>query len=76
MEPAAPRLAKFLETVTMKDAAVPMVTNAEARPETDASRLRRSMVIQVTAPVRWVEVVDRLVAEGCDTFVELGPGSS
>lgn len=75
MAPAAPRLAEVLGALSFENARVPVVTNVEAAPERDGARLRALLVHQVTAPVRWTEVVARLAAEGCDTFVELGPGT-
>jgi [acyl-carrier-protein] S-malonyltransferase len=75
MEPAAPRLAAVLSGAPFRDATVPVVTNVDASPEGSGDRLRASLVAQVTAPVRWSDVVARLAAEGCDTFMELGPGT-
>lgn len=75
MAPVQPRLANILELLSFRDATVPVVTNVEALPEVSGARLRQLLVEQVTAPVRWSDVVARLVAEGCDTFVELGPGA-
>lgn len=75
MEPVKPQLAQVLDGVRFSDAVMPLVTNVEARAECSAERLRRLLVEQVTAPVRWTELVAQLAAEGCDTFVELGPGA-
>ena len=46
----------------------------DREPEQAAGRLRERLLEQVTAPVRWTGVVARLAQEGCDTFVEIGPG--
>lgn len=75
MEPVRPRLSDVLSGLRFRDAAVPVVTNVEAAPEISAERLRELLVEQVTSPVRWTDVVARLAAEGCDTFVEIGPGN-
>lgn len=75
MEPVREPLAAALAQVRFVDAAVALVTNVKASPETSSGRLRALLVEQVTAPVRWTEVVARLAAEGCDTFVEMGPGA-
>lgn len=76
MAPVRPRLAEVLDAIRFEDARLPLVTNVEAAPEVDGARLRSLLVEQVTAPVRWTEVVARLAAEGCDTFIELGPGNA
>jgi [acyl-carrier-protein] S-malonyltransferase len=74
MEPAARRLEAVLKDIAFRDLQVPVVTNVDAAPLTDGGRVMDSLVRQVTAPVRWEDVVTRLTAEGVDTFVEAGPG--
>lgn len=76
MAPVTPRLEAVLDGVSMRDVAVPLVTNVRCAPETDATQLRALLLEQVTAPVRWTEVVDRLGKEGVDVFIELGPGAT
>jgi [acyl-carrier-protein] S-malonyltransferase len=74
MEPAARRLEGVLRTIAFRDLQVPIVTNVDAVPLTEGAKVRDSLIRQVTSPVRWEDVVGRLVAEGVDTFVEVGPG--
>ena len=74
MAPAAARLEAVLRTVRIRDLRVPLVTNVDADLLTDGARVVDVLVRQVTAPVRWEEVVTRLVKEGAGTFVEVGPG--
>jgi len=74
MEPAAARLQEVLRTVRIGDLRAPLVTNVDADLLTDGGRVADALVRQVTAPVRWEEVVARLVKEGVGTFVEVGPG--
>jgi [acyl-carrier-protein] S-malonyltransferase len=74
MAPAAVRLEAVLRTVRIRDLRVPLVTNVDADLLTDGARVVDVLVRQVTAPVRWEEVVSRLVKEGAGTFVEVGPG--
>jgi len=76
MEPVRPRLAEVLGAFAFPDAAIPVVTNVEAAPERSGARLRALLVEQVTAPVRWTDVVARLVADGVDTVIEFGPGTT
>ncbi|WP_408889861.1 ACP S-malonyltransferase [Myxococcus faecalis] len=74
MEPVKPRLAAVLGGVKLSAPAVPVVTNVEARPNQDASRVVPLLLEQVSAPVRWIECVEALKAEGVTRVVELGPG--
>lgn len=75
MAPARERLRPLLEEARFADAAVPVVTNVDARPETRGSALRDALARQVDSPVRWVESVRALAAEGVDRGIEIGPGS-
>ncbi|PWB44821.1 MAG: [acyl-carrier-protein] S-malonyltransferase [Candidatus Methylomirabilota bacterium] len=74
MRPAAERLANELQTIAIADPIVPLVNNAEAELLTRGSQIADSLVRQVTNPVRWEDVVRRLVKEGVTLFLELGPG--
>lgn len=74
MEPAASKLALELERVRFRDAAVPVVTNVEAEPNSDGSRIAGLLHRQVTAPVRFSEMVERMRELGVDHFLEVGPG--
>jgi [acyl-carrier-protein] S-malonyltransferase len=53
---------------------VPVVTNVEARANSEAARAAPLLVEQVTAPVRWIECVQELVRLGATRLVEVGPG--
>ncbi len=74
MAPAARRLEAVLQTLRFQDLRVPLVTNVDADLLTEGVRVADTLVRQVTAPVRWEEVVTRLTKEGAGTFVEVGPG--
>jgi [acyl-carrier-protein] S-malonyltransferase len=69
-------LAEAFELVAWKDAQPPVVSNVSAEPLTDAHEIRAALAEQVRSPVEWVRSVQRMVADGVDTFVELGPGSA
>lgn len=75
MKPAADKLALTLEGAAWSNAAIPVVANVHAAPETDADTIRRLLVEQVYSPVLWEDSVRRMIDEGVDTFVEIGPGS-
>ncbi|OGB95534.1 MAG: [acyl-carrier-protein] S-malonyltransferase [candidate division NC10 bacterium RBG_16_65_8] len=74
LAPAAERLAGVLGGIRFRDLAVPLVTNVDADLLTEGARVAETLVRQVTAPVRWEEVVLRLVKEGVTACVEVGPG--
>jgi [acyl-carrier-protein] S-malonyltransferase len=75
MAPAAERFASLLDAASFRDAAIPVVCNVDAAAVVDASGLRDRLRQQLTAPVRWVECVEALVALGVEALVEVGPGS-
>lgn len=74
MGPAGERLAAVLEGIEVKPPRIPVVTNVEAAPNVDSSRIRDLLVRQVSAPVRWEESVTAMAAMGVELFVEIGPG--
>ncbi|MBZ5588991.1 MAG: ACP S-malonyltransferase [Acidobacteriia bacterium] len=75
MVPAREGLAPVLARLAFNDLAVPLYNNADAMPVTSGGMVRDGLVRQVDAPVRWVELIGRMAADGFDTFVEVGPGS-
>lgn len=74
MAPAAEKLALELARVRFSDAAPPVVTNVEAEPNRDGSRIAALLEQQVTSPVRFVEMVQRLVELGVTQVLEVGTG--
>jgi [acyl-carrier-protein] S-malonyltransferase len=75
MKPAEARLAPELRALAAKDPAVPVVANVDAEPKRTAAAAIEALIRQVSSPVRWEDVVRRLIADGTTTFVELGPGA-
>jgi [acyl-carrier-protein] S-malonyltransferase len=75
MKPAEDRLVPDLRALPASDPRIPVVANVDAEPKRDAQAAIEALIRQVSAPVRWEQVVRRLIAEGATTFVELGPGS-
>lgn len=76
MRPVGDALARAFAGAAWRDARVPVVSNVTADPLTDATDIRALLARQVSSPVEWVAVVERLAAEGVDTFVECGPGAA
>jgi [acyl-carrier-protein] S-malonyltransferase len=74
MEPAAEKLAGELGRVRFSDPRVPVVTNVEAEPNSDATRIAELLRRQVTAPVRFTESVQCLARLGVTRLLEVGPG--
>jgi [acyl-carrier-protein] S-malonyltransferase len=74
MKPAGIRLEKALEEVPLKDLNVPVVTNVDADINTSKERVKALLVAQVSNPVRWEESMRRMVEEGIEKVLEVGPG--
>lgn len=74
MAPVVPRLEEVLGRLTVQTPRTPVVTNVEARPNTDPTRIVPLLLEQVCAPVRWVESMQQLETLGVTQIVELGPG--
>ncbi len=74
MEPARAELAEAIEKTTFNTPVCPVYQNVDALPHTDAAEIKANLVAQLTAPVRWTQSVQNMVADGATEFVELGPG--
>jgi [acyl-carrier-protein] S-malonyltransferase len=75
MKPAQDRLARDLDALAFRDPRVPLVNNVDAQVVTSGPACRDGLVRQVSGAVRWQQSVERLVALGVTTFVEIGPGA-
>ncbi|NLO06396.1 MAG: ACP S-malonyltransferase [candidate division WS1 bacterium] len=75
MAPAAEPLIERLGQTEFAPAAVPVVSNVDATPRTDPGEIRDALGRQMTSSVRWEQSVARMVAEGVDTVIEVGPGT-
>lgn len=75
MASAREKLAAGLEAAPISDADFPVCANVSAEPVTGAEQIRRALLEQLTAPVRWTEIIRRMAAEGVTEFVEVGPGN-
>jgi len=73
---AGEMLAEALSSVSVRDAEIPVVANVTADYVTRAGEIRRLLIEQVSRPVRWEESIRRMIADGVDTFVEVGPSKS
>ena len=75
MKPAEDRLAPELRALPVRAPAVPVIANVDAEPRVDGPSSIDALVRQVSAPVRWEEVVARLASAGVRAYVEVGPGA-
>ena len=71
---AGEKLGKELMTVQLGELKIPYVTNVTAEYVTDSSEIRELLTRQVYSPVRWEQSIRKMIAQGVDTFVEIGPG--
>ncbi len=74
MEPVKPLLKEILKAAAFAPPHSPVVTNVEAKPNSDPNRTLPLLLEQVSQPVRWVECVEEMRRQGVTHFVELGPG--
>jgi len=74
LEPMVPPFTALVEKTSFRDPCIPVIDNVGARPLTDAASVRRSLVLQVSAPVLFEESLRYLVERGVDEFVQCGPG--
>ena len=76
MEPAALRLREEFKAMSFADPSVPVYMNVDGRPAAGAEALPELLVKQAMSPVRWVQTLENMWADGYDTFVECGPGKT
>ena len=74
MQQAADELAAGIESVVFKAPVCPVYQNVTALPTTDPAEMKKNLLAQLTAPVKWTQTVENMVADGADNFVESGPG--
>jgi [acyl-carrier-protein] S-malonyltransferase len=74
MQPAREELAQAIEATVFSTPICPVYQNVNALPSTDVGVIKRNLIDQLTAPVRWTQSVKNMVADGATTFVECGPG--
>ena len=75
MEPARKELAEAIECADFKTPICPIYQNVDALPHTSPEEIKANLIAQLTAPVRWTQIVENMVANGISNFTELGPGT-
>lgn len=74
MEPARTEFAQAVDTLTFQEPRCPVYQNVDAQPTTNPAIIKANLIAQLTAPVRWTQSVENMVADGATEFVECGPG--
>ncbi len=75
MEPARAELADAIAHTDFHAPKCPVYQNVNAEPQTDPEEIKKNLIAQLTAPVRWTQSVQNMIAAGADTFIEVGPGA-
>ncbi len=74
MEPARQELANAINSTPFSVPVCPVYQNVNAKPSTDPNVIRENLIAQLTGPVRWAQTVKNMIADGCTSFTEVGPG--
>ncbi len=74
MQPAADNLADVLAGIAFKTPSIPVINNVDVTTASDEAAIRDALKRQLFSPVRWVETVEKMAADGIDTIIECGPG--
>ena len=75
MEPAREKLAKAIETTPFSKGICPIYQNVTANAVTDVNEIKENLIAQLTAPVRWTQTMNQMIADGCEEVIEVGPGN-
>ena len=75
MEPARDELAEAINETTFMTPICPIYQNVDAKPHTEPMEIKDNLNFQLTAPVRWTQSVTNMIADGADSFTEVGPGT-
>ncbi|SFJ11303.1 ACP S-malonyltransferase [Myroides guanonis] len=74
MEPAREELAAAIEATTFSTPTCPVYQNVTANAVSDAESIKKNLILQLTAPVRWTQSIQQMIADGASSFTEVGPG--
>ena len=74
MEPAREQLAKAIADADIQSPRCPIYQNVSAEPTSDPELIRTQLVAQLTAPVRWTQTMEAMMADGASEMTEVGPG--
>lgn len=74
MEGAGKEFASFISNFELNDASIPVITNVDAQPTISSEDFRAKMPRQIYSSVHWTQTIQKMIEEGVDTFIEIGPG--
>ncbi len=74
MEPAREELANAIANTEFKKPSCPIYQNVSTTAVTDPQRIQEHLIAQLTAPVKWTQTIEQMIADGASTFIEVGPG--
>ena len=74
MEEAGKEFAAFVSELELNNASIPVITNVDAQATTNADDFRAKMPKQIYSSVHWTQTIQKMIEEGVDTFIEIGPG--
>jgi [acyl-carrier-protein] S-malonyltransferase len=74
MEPAKAELEDAIRSTSIKKPVCPVYQNVNAQPSTDPGQIKANLVLQLISPVRWAQSIRKMIADGADSFTEVGPG--
>jgi [acyl-carrier-protein] S-malonyltransferase len=74
MEPAREELAKAIEATKFSEPICPVYQNVIANAVSNATEIQKNLITQLTAPVKWTQSVNQMIADGATSFTEVGPG--
>ncbi len=75
MDPAKVELEAAINATNFNTPKCPVYQNVDAKPHTDSQEIKKNLVAQLTASVRWTQTVQNMIADGADEFIECGPGA-
>lgn len=76
MESARERLGTAIAATKITQPICPIYQNVNAKPHTDAAEIKNNLIAQLTAPVRWTQTIQNMIADGANSFTEIGPGKA
>jgi [acyl-carrier-protein] S-malonyltransferase len=74
MEPARKELEKAINETTFNKPMCPVYQNATALPSKDPETIKKNLIKQLTSPVKWTQTIEKMIADGAESFTEIGPG--
>ena len=74
MEPAREKLAAAIEATHFSNPTCSVYQNVNAKAVSDPQEIKRNLVLQLTGPVKWTQIMNNILSDGCNEVIEVGPG--